>query len=83
MCGQAPSIRTSAACHGHSGPYSNFGAMATALEPTHGTGAFTGYLEPDASGGLAPGAVPNKIANSYTDFLANLSAQLSLLACLL
>ena len=69
--------------YGHSGPYSNFGAMATALEPTHGTGAFTGYLEPDARGNLAPGTVPNKIANSYTDFLASWSAQLAILACLL
>ena len=74
--------------YGHSGPYSNFGAMATALEPTHGTGAFTGYLEPDASEpqahrSLVPGKVPNKIANSYTDFLASWSAQLAILACLL
>jgi crotonobetainyl-CoA:carnitine CoA-transferase CaiB-like acyl-CoA transferase len=84
--------------YGHSGPYSNFGAMATALEPTHGTGAFTGYLEPDARepnfqdpkarepnihSSLVPGTVPNKIANSYTDFLASWSAQLAILACLL
>ena len=26
--------------YGHSGPWSQFGAMATALEPTHGTGAW-------------------------------------------
>ena len=79
--------------YGHNGPYSNFGAMATALEPTHGTGAFTGYLEPEARepddhelnvhGCLMPGTVPNKIANSYTDFLASWSAQLAILACLL
>ena len=69
--------------YGHSGPYSNFGAMATALEPTHGTGAFTGYLEPDVRGSLAAGQVPNKIANSYTDFLASWTAQLAILACLL
>ena len=31
--------------YGHSGPWSNFGAMASALEPTHGTGAFMGYME--------------------------------------
>ena len=30
-----------------------------------------------------PGTVPNKIANSYTDFLASWSAQLAILACLL
>ena len=31
--------------YGHSGPWSNYGAMAAALEPTHGTGAFMGYME--------------------------------------
>ena len=69
--------------YGHSGPWSNFGAMATALEPTHGTGAFMGYLEPDSEGRLVPGTVPNKIANSYTDFLASWTAQLAVMACLL
>jgi crotonobetainyl-CoA:carnitine CoA-transferase CaiB-like acyl-CoA transferase len=69
--------------YGHSGPWSNFGAMATALEPTHGTGAFMGYLEPDQDGRLAPGNVPNKIANSYTDFLASWTAQLAVMASLI
>ena len=68
--------------YGHSGPWTDFGAMATALEPTHGTGAFMGYLEPGEGGGLGPGTVPNKIANSYTDFLASWTAQLAVLACL-
>ena len=68
--------------YGHSGPWSNFGAMATALEPTHGGGAFMGYLELDAQGRLRPGSVPNKIANSYTDFLASWTAQLAVLASL-
>lgn len=67
---------------GHSGPWSDFGAMATALEPTHGTGAFMGYLEPDADGHMMSGSVPNKIANSYTDFLASWSAQLAVMASL-
>jgi crotonobetainyl-CoA:carnitine CoA-transferase CaiB-like acyl-CoA transferase len=69
--------------YGHSGPWSNYGAMASALEPTHGTGAFMGYLEPDADGHLAPGPVPNKIGNSYTDFLATWTALLAVLASLL
>jgi len=57
--------------------------MATALEPTHGTGAFTGYLDVDADGRTSPGMVPNKIANSYTDFLASWTAQLAVLTCLI
>ena len=68
--------------YGHSGPWTNFGAMATALEPTHGTGAFMGYLDVDPDGRSAPGTVPNKIANSYTDFLASWTAQLAVLASL-
>ncbi len=69
--------------YGHSGPWKDFGAMATALEPTHGTGAFTGYLDVDADGRTSPGMVPNKIANSYTDFLASWTAQLAVLTCLI
>ena len=69
--------------YGHSGPWTNFGAMATALEPTHGTGAFTGYLDIDAEGNTSAGTVPNKIANSYTDFLASWTAQLAVLASLI
>ncbi|MFQ6029597.1 MAG: CaiB/BaiF CoA transferase family protein [Dehalococcoidia bacterium] len=69
--------------YGHTGPWSDFGAMASALEPTHGTGAFTAYLEPDASGKLKPSDVPNKIGNSYTDFLACWTAQIAILASLL
>ena len=68
--------------YGHSGPWSDFGAMATALEPTHGTGAFMGYLEQNSEGRLVPGSIPNKIANSYTDFLASWTAQLAVLASL-
>ena len=69
--------------YGHSGPWSDFGAMASALEPTHGSGAFMGYLEPDGEGRLAATNIPNKIGNSYTDFLACWSAQLAILAALL
>ena len=69
--------------YGHSGPWTNFGAMATALEPTHGTGAFMGYLDVDADGRTSPGTVPNKIANSYTDFLASWTAQLAALVSLI
>jgi len=69
--------------YGHSGPWSNFGAMASALEPTHGTGAFMGYLDDDGSGRLQPGSVPNKLGNSYTDFLATWTALLSIMAALL
>ena len=69
--------------YGHSGPWSNFGAMASALEPTHGTGAFMGYLDDDGSGRLQPGSVPNKVGNSYTDFLATWTALLSVMAALL
>jgi len=68
--------------YGHSGPWSDFGAMASALEPTHGTGAFMGYLEPGEEGGLSASETPNKIGNSYTDFLACWSAQLAVLAAL-
>jgi crotonobetainyl-CoA:carnitine CoA-transferase CaiB-like acyl-CoA transferase len=69
--------------YGHSGPWSDFGAMASALEPTHGTGAFMGYLEQDENSGQAPGQVPNKMGNSYTDFLATWTALAAVLACLL
>ncbi len=69
--------------YGHSGPWSNFGAMASALEPTHGTGAFMGYLEDDGSGALREGNVPNKVGNSYTDFLATWTALVSIMAALL
>ena len=69
--------------YGHSGPWSNFGAMASALEPTHGTGAFMGYLDDDGSGRLQPGSIPNKVGNSYTDFLATWTALLSVMAALL
>ena len=68
---------------GHSGPWSSFGAMASSLEPTHGTGAFMGYLEPDGAGLLGPGSVPNKVGNSYTDFLATWTALFEVMACLL
>ncbi len=69
--------------YGHSGPWSNFGAMASALEPTHGTGAYMGYLEDDGSGGLRDEGVPNKVGNSYTDFLATWTALVSVMAALL
>ena len=68
--------------YGHSGPWSAFGAMASALEPTHGTGAFMGYLEPDEDGKLTGSPIPNKIGNSYTDFLACWSGQLAILSAL-
>jgi len=64
--------------YGHSGPWKDFGAMASALEPTHGTGAFMGYL-----GSGQDGNVPNKIGNSYTDFLASWTAQMAVMACLI
>ena len=44
--------------YGHSGPWSNFGAMASALEPTHGTGAFMGYMEEGPEGRLLEGQIP-------------------------
>jgi len=69
--------------YGHSGPWSNFGAMASALEPTHGTGAFMGYMEEGPDGRLAEGQVPNKMGNSYSDFMATWTALGSLMAALL
>ena len=69
--------------YGHSGPWSNFGAMASALEPTHGTGAFMGYLTDDVEGSQPRADVPNKIGNSYSDFLASLTAELAVLASLM
>ena len=68
--------------YGHSGPWSDFGAMASALEPTHGAGAFMGYLEPGDDGKLTGSETPNKIGNSYTDFLACWSAQLAIISAL-
>ena len=69
--------------YGHSGPWSNFGAMASALEPTHGTGAFMGYMEEEEDGRLVEGEVPNKMGNSYSDFLATWTALGALMAALL
>ena len=69
--------------YGHRGPWSNFGAMASALEPTHGTGAFMGYLEEGPEGRLVEGQVPNKMGNSYSDFLATWTALGALMAALL
>ena len=69
--------------YGHSGPWSNFGAMASALEPTHGTGAFMGYLDDGGSGEASEGSIPNKVGNSYTDFLATWTALVSIMAALL
>ncbi|MDA1127463.1 MAG: CoA transferase [Chloroflexi bacterium] len=69
--------------YGHSGPWSNFGAMASALEPTHGTGAFMGYMEEGPDGRMFEGQVPNKMGNSYSDFLATWTALGSLMAALL
>ncbi len=68
--------------YGHSGPWSDFGAMASALEPTHGSGAFMGYLEPGEDGRLSGSDTPNKMGNSYTDFLACWSAQLAIMSAL-
>ena len=59
--------------YGHSGSFSSYGAMAASLEPTHGSGAFIGY----------EGGPPNKISNSYTDFLASWTALYSVMAALL
>ena len=69
--------------YGHSGPWSSFGAMASALEPTHGTGAFMGYMEEGPEGRLAEGKIPNKMGNSYSDFLATWTALGTLMAALL
>ena len=73
--------------YGHSGPWSNFGAMASALEPTHGTGAFMGYMQEESDGDsvdrLIEGDVPNKMGNSYSDFLASWTALGALMGSLL
>ena len=69
--------------YGHSGPWSDFGAMASALEPTHGTGAFMGYMEEGPEGRLAEGQIPNKMGNSYSDFLATWTALGAVMAALL
>ena len=57
--------------------------MASALEPVQGTGAFMGYQEKTESGRLTPGQVPNKMGNSYTDFLATWTGVTGVLAALL
>ena len=69
--------------YGHSGPWSSFGAMASALEPTHGTGAFMGYMEEGPEGRLTEGHIPNKMGNSYSDFLATWTALGAVMAALL
>lgn len=69
--------------YGHSGPWSNFGAMASALEPTHGTGAFMSYLTDGPDGRHVPDDVPKKMGNSYTDFLATWTALTAIMAGLL
>ena len=69
--------------YGHSGPWSNFGAMASALEPTHGTGAFMGYLTQGPDGSLTPEDAPKKMGNSYTDFLATWTALSAIMASLI
>ena len=71
--------------YGHSGPWSNFGAMASALEPTHGTGAFMGYLTKTREGPdgvFVPEEAPKKMGNSYTDFLATWTALGAIMASL-
>ena len=72
--------------YGHSGPWSNFGAMASALEPTHGTGAFMGYLQDNSADNAqdrTPEDIPNKMGNSYTDFLATWTSLTAIMASLL
>ena len=69
--------------YGHSGPWTNFGAMASALEPTHGTGAFMGYREPGRNEETGPQSIPNKIGNSFTDFLATWTALVATMASLI
>ena len=81
--GKPDLIMVSNTGYGHSGPWSSFGAMASALEPTHGTGAFMGYMEEGPNGRLAEGEVPNKMGNSYSDFLATWTALGALMAALL
>ncbi len=68
--------------YGHTGPWSNFGAMASSLEPTHGTGAFMGYLAEGPDGSRAPEDAPKKMGNSYTDFLATWTALTAIMAAL-
>jgi crotonobetainyl-CoA:carnitine CoA-transferase CaiB-like acyl-CoA transferase len=58
--------------YGHSGPWSEYGAVAATLESVHGTGAFMAY-----------DGVPAKIGNSYTDFIAAWTAVFVLMASLI
>jgi len=58
--------------YGHSGPWSEYGAVAATLESVHGTGAFMAY-----------DGVPAKIGNSYTDFIAAWTAVFALMAALI
>jgi benzylsuccinate CoA-transferase BbsF subunit len=57
--------------------------MASALEPTHGTGAFMGYLTQGPDGSLTPEDAPKKMGNSYTDFLATWTALSAIMASLI
>ena len=54
--------------YGHSGPWSDFGAMASALEPTHGAGAFMGYLEPGRTAVRPPAQSPTRLATHTPTF---------------
>jgi crotonobetainyl-CoA:carnitine CoA-transferase CaiB-like acyl-CoA transferase len=58
--------------YGHSGPWSEYGAVAATLESVHGTGAFMAY-----------DGIPAKIGNSYTDFIAAWTALFALMAALI
>lgn len=58
--------------YGHNGPWENYPAQGTALEPTTGISHFSGYA----------GDRPWKIAQSYPDFLATWHGLFALMAAL-
>lgn len=58
--------------YGNTGPWSSYGAVASTIEYTHGTGTYTGY---DQS--------PSKIGNSFTDCISTWTALFSIMAALL
>lgn len=58
--------------YGHSGPWSNYGGVASTMESIHGTGAYMTY-----------DGVPSKIGNSYTDFIASWTALFAIMAAII
>lgn len=58
--------------YGNTGPWQSYGAVASTMEYTHGTGTYIGYDQ-----------VPSRIGNSFTDCISTWTALFSIMAALL